>query len=64
MQGGNRKFLVIPVNFVIAENKRKCINFFSAEFFSCKLSDKRKFFIGQNVLFFFRDYSPLLIFSA
>ncbi len=64
MQGRNREFLVIPVNFVVTKNKRKCIKFIPAEFFSRKLSDKLKFFIGQNILFFFRDYSPLLIFSA
>ncbi len=64
MQGRNCKFLIVPVNFIVAQNKRKRIKLFSAELFSCKLSDKFKLLIGQNILFFFRDYSPLLIFSA
>ena len=29
MECGNSEFFVIPVNFVIAENKRKCIKFFA-----------------------------------
>ncbi len=57
---GNRKLLVISVNFVIAENKRKCIDFLIAEFLSCKLPDKLKLLLGQNVgVFLFRSYSPL-----
>lgn len=64
MQGRNREFFVIPVYFVIAEDKRKGIEFVSVQLFSCELSDKFKFLIGQNVVLIFRDYSPLLIFSA
>ncbi len=65
MKCGNREFFVIPVNFVITENKRKSIDFLFFQFFSCKLSDKLKLVLGQNIVdFFFRNYSPLRIFSA
>ncbi len=65
MKCGNRKLFVISVNFVIAENKRKSIDFFTFEFLSCKLSDKLKLIFGQNIrVFLFRNYSPLRIFSA
>ncbi len=65
MECRNRKLFIIPVDFVIAENKRKSIDFFTAEFLSCKLPDKLKLVFGQIAgVFLFRNYSPLRIFSA
>lgn len=65
MKCGNGEFFVIPVDFVIAENKRKCIKLIARKLFSRKSADKLKLFIGQSVCFvFLRNYSPLFIFSA
>ena len=61
----NREFLIISVNFVVTKNKRKRIDFFAFKFLSCKLPDEFKLVLGQsNNIFFFRNYSPLWIFSA
>lgn len=65
MKCGNREFFVIPVDFVIAENKRKGIKLLVRKLFSCESADKLKLLIGQSVCFvFLRNYSPLFIFSA
>ena len=65
MKCGNSKLFVISVNFIVAENKRKSINFLVFKLLSCKLSDKLKLLFGQNIrVFLFRNYSPLRIFSA
>ena len=60
MECGDREPFVIPVNFVIAENKRKSVKLLTAEFFPCKLPDKLQLLFGQKIgFFFFRNYSPL-----